>query len=178
MHLAVLTALVAQKPLIIRSGSDTAQFELAQICAAYSLECETIEPHEIPRTISDASNENDVNVLIIKSLHLAHRNIQVQAIELLRKKAKQNCIFLLIALLPITVVDPPYLTPHLVCMLSPLLQSVECRGMIRRHRLTSNCRTICSFCHTLRQRLNISNHQNRSRKSPSRFSVPNLASSG
>ena len=111
MDLAVLSCLIAKQPLIIRSNSDTAPFDLAQICSAYNLECETIEP---PDLLKEPVIDEDVNVLIVKDLHRAHRNLQVLAIDLLRKKAKSEALFLLIALLPTSIVERPYLTPHLV----------------------------------------------------------------
>lgn len=111
MDLALLTSLVARQPLIIRSNSEQAPFDLAQICASYSLECETIEPPDLLKT---PIIDEDVNVLIVKDLHAVHRNVQIQAIELVRKKSKDPGHFLLIALLPMSVVERPYLTPHLV----------------------------------------------------------------
>ena len=117
MDLAVLTSLTARQPLIILSDSDTAQFDLAQICTAYSLECGTIEPTDLLRP---DLGDDDMNVLIVKNLHLAPRNTQVYALELIRKKAKTDDIFMLLALLPLEVKEagPPYLTPHLVSSVS------------------------------------------------------------
>lgn len=116
MDLALLTSLVARQPLIILSNTDSAPFDLAQICSAFSLECETIEPLDLLKPT--ITNNDDVNVLIVKDLHAVHRNIQVQALELIRKKAKADALFVLIALLPMEVKasGPPYLTPHLVCL--------------------------------------------------------------
>ena len=115
MDLAVLTCLIARQPLIIRSDNEQAPFDLAQICASYSLECETIGPQDLLKT---PVIDDDVNVLIVKDLHAAHRNVQVQALELIRKTSKEDSLFLLIALLPTSVVERPYLTPHLVRALS------------------------------------------------------------
>ena len=113
MDLALLTSLTARQPLIILSSLSSTPFDLAQICTAYSLECSTIEPLDLLKP--DLGND-DVNVLIVKDLHAAHRNVQVQALELVRKKAKTDDLFTLVALLPVEVQrrGAPYLTPHLV----------------------------------------------------------------
>lgn len=128
MNKAVLSSLLAQHPLIIRSDSSSrAPFRLAQICAAYALNCKTIAPTDLLRhpaavDSSDNSNDSDVNVLIVKDLHAAHRNVQVQVIEVLKKRAAQRREpFLLIALLPTSVVSRPYLTAHLVGPLPTML---------------------------------------------------------
>lgn len=111
MDLAVLASIVGKQPLAIRSNSSTAQFDLAQTCSAYDLECKTIEPSHLAKP--DIIN-SDVNVLIVKDLHAASRNTQADAIELIRARAKTGGLFLLIALLPLDAQGPPYLTPHLV----------------------------------------------------------------
>ncbi|KAL9081600.1 MAG: hypothetical protein Q9159_007216 [Coniocarpon cinnabarinum] len=122
MDLAVLTALTGRQPLIIVSDQEQAPFDLAQICTAYSLECATIEPQDLHRP---GLGDDDVNVLIVKDLHSAHRNVQVLALELIRKKARNNDLFLLIALLPMEVEaqGPPYLTPHLMQRKSHAVQN-------------------------------------------------------
>lgn len=111
MDLAVLTSVVGQQPLAIRSDSSSAQYELAQVCAAYDLECQTIRASQLA---APEIREGDVNVIIVEDLHTVPRNTQVDAIELIRLRAKRDAIFLLIALLPLDIDGPPFLTPHLV----------------------------------------------------------------
>lgn len=61
-------------------------------------------------------------MIIARNLNLAHHNIQVQALELMRLKRIYTHTsmyatpkrFIFVALIPDTTPGPPFLTPHLV----------------------------------------------------------------
>lgn len=94
MDLAVLAAISTRAPLAIQAFDDRAQFDLAETCASYGLECAAIDPPDLRA----GRDFEDVDVLIVRNLHLADRSVQAQAIDLIRGRGAKDPLFLFVVL--------------------------------------------------------------------------------
>ncbi|KAI9715298.1 MAG: hypothetical protein M1828_000898 [Chrysothrix sp. TS-e1954] len=135
--LAMLVSLIADHHLIIRTASkdqlETAQSELESATAksfgftAATVHCSastTLEDFVETILVGEATqldHRKVANVVIARELDLTERNVQIQALELMRTRRvfSRTAVhttpahFLLIALLPERGHNPPLLTPHL-----------------------------------------------------------------
>lgn len=88
--------------------------------SASAVPFKSARPRDLRRTIT-LDDRKTCNVIIVRDLDQTERNVQIQALELMRSRRiyTKTAVhatpkrFLFVALLPDTCPGPPYLTPHL-----------------------------------------------------------------